>query len=70
MNIAFIKNMKVKGHFNYALDNEKQEMVLYQKVVQDKRLMHKIEQDSIIIAKQKIDRDLKKSKNSYQKNNP
>ncbi|MDQ0567819.1 YitT family ABC transporter [Mycoplasma yeatsii] len=59
MNISFIKTMKVKGQFNYSLDNEKFEMTLYRKVIENKKIVKKIEHDSIVMTKNKILKDSK-----------
>lgn len=60
MNISFIKTMKVKGQFNYSLDNEKFEMTLCQKVIENKKIVKKIEHDSIIMTKDKMIKDSKR----------
>ncbi|UWD35358.1 YitT family protein [Mycoplasma cottewii] len=59
MNISFIKTMKVKGQFNYSLDNEKFEMILCKKVIENKKIVKKIEHDSIVMTKNRIIKDSK-----------
>ncbi|QVK03160.1 YitT family ABC transporter [Mycoplasma mycoides] len=59
MMISFIRTKQVKGPWSYSLDTQKRELSLYKKVITDRRLMARIEKESILLTKQKITNDKK-----------
>ncbi|WP_434335043.1 YitT family ABC transporter [Mycoplasma capricolum subsp. capricolum] len=59
MMISFIRTKKVQGPWSYSLDTQKRELSLYKKVITDRKMMSKIEKESVLMTKQKITNDKK-----------